>query len=342
MSNEAASAGVEPAGAPPASKPTSRRAALLGGAAAIGAAIAATTGNRAEADNGKPVLQGAQNIATESTELQYPTDLSTTPRTHAFAVTDGLWGRVPPSANDPETGFRSAIFGWSGNDAMIGVGGITSAGVPGAAGGKFHGESPQAYGLIASGRRATLRLKTPNDGTPTAPPDRADFHNAGEITIDDRNDIWVCVKSGNPGQWMKLAGAATAGSYHPITPARVFDSRIAAIPSSGKFRANTNRTIDVRNGYDVETGKVVARNVVPPGATAITYNLTVTNTDGPGYVFLAPGNATKVTASSINYSAPGTTIANGGTVKLDSQRRLKAFCAVGGTDVIVDVTGYYR
>ncbi len=340
MSNE-----VDPAdthtGAPP-SKPTSRRAALLGGAAAAGAAIAATVGNRADAANGEPVKQGEQNVASESTELQYSPNLTGTPRSHVFAVTDGLWTRVPESANDPETGFRSAVFGWSGNDAMIGVGGITSAGVPGAAGGRFHGESPQSYGLIASGRRATLRLKPPNDGTPTAPPDRGDFHNAGEITIDDRADIWVCVKSGNPGQWLKLAGTATAGSYHPITPARVFDSRLAAMPSSGKFRANTNRVIDARDARHVETGKVVARNVVPPGATAITYNLTVTNTDGPGYVFLAPGNATQITASSINYAAPGTTIANGGTVKLDAQRRLKAFCAVGGTDVIVDVTGYYR
>ncbi|HWL45035.1 MAG TPA: hypothetical protein VNQ73_18975 [Ilumatobacter sp.] len=331
-------------GAAPSRHPLpSRRVALVGGAAAAGAALATAVSRPAAAANGDPLRAGRVNVAAETTELRYDFPIGGTPRSHVLAVTDGVWlPQVPNSSNDEEVGTRSAILGWCGNDAVVGVTGVSNSGVRGSAGGRFHGESPTSYGLIASGRRGTLRLMPPrNGGTPTPPPDRADPHHAGEITIDDHNDIWVCVVSGSPGSWRKLSGPATAGSFHPITPVRVFDSRLVAVPNSGKLAADGDRLVGVGHGRNIQTGEVSATDAVPEGATAISFNVTVTGTTGPGYVFVGPGDATEVTGSTINYTAD-LTLANGGVVKLDGNRNVKLFCKVSATDVILDVTGYYR
>ena len=58
-----------------------------------------------------------------------------------------------------------------------------------------------------------------------------------------------------------------------------------------------------------------------------------------------PGDAASATTSTINWDAPGKTLANGGTVKLDANRQVKVFCsdpaAISSTEFILDITGYY-
>lgn len=318
----------------------------------IGAAAAAATGaalfidpRTANAANGQPILMGEINECSASTEIRYPASQSPPfPRSHMFAVNDGGWQfGVPFGGSEPEVGMRSAIAGFSANDALHAIGGFCGTGTPGASGGFFIGESPQSYGLTVGGRRATIRLRPARiDDKPTPPPDRLDFHNEGELTIDGNIDLWVCVESGNPGEWRKLTGPAAAGAFHAIAPVRVFDSRQLSVPGSGRFAGGANRVISVKDSRNSETGVVEAVDVVPAGATAVTFNLTVTNTEGPGFAFIAPSEAPSFGASSINWTEAGVSIANGGVVKLGGDRQVKIFTPVSAADVIVDISGYYR
>lgn len=159
----------------------------------------------------------------------------------------------------------------------------------------------------------------------------------GAIARDAVGNLWYCYEN---GKWRKLAGVGTAGSFHPINPVRVYDSR-AAVPAPGVMAPNTNRLIVAKDGRNAG-GVVTAADAVPAGATAITFNVTATATTGPNYLSVVPGDATGFTTSTLNW-AGGADIANGGTVKLDSSRRIKVFLGdqTGSAHVIVDVTGFY-
>ena len=127
---------------------------------------------------------------------------------------------------------------------------------------------------------------------------------------------------------------------HPIAPVRAYDSRLAAYAVNGPIANNTSRIVDISSGHDLVTGGVTLANAVPPGATAITYNLTSAESTATGFVAITPGNAATFATSSLNLS--GHALANAGTVSIAGDRTIKVFVGGGGsTQVIVDVTGYY-
>lgn len=127
-------------------------------------------------------------------------------------------------------------------------------------------------------------------------------------------------------------------SFVPLLPARVFDSRYT--PPVGKLVAGGSVTISVADAYTVGSGVVAMSDVVPVGAAAISYNLTVAHPTGSGYLSVNPGGTSAVTASSISYVL-NQTIANGATVALDNSRQIQVFCVGAGTDAIIDVLGYF-
>jgi hypothetical protein len=155
-------------------------------------------------------------------------------------------------------------------------------------------------------------------------------------------DLWLCVDAGTPGKWRKIVGRGTAGAFHAITPARVYDSR-QALPSPGILNSGQNRTISVKDSRAINGGAVVENNTVPAGATAVAANITVVGTVGTGYLAINPGGDTAVNASTINWFGGGQILANGVGLTLNSNRELTIVCAGGGkTHFIVDITGYYR
>ena len=135
-------------------------------------------------------------------------------------------------------------------------------------------------------------------------------------------------------------------SLVPMTPVRVFDSRFAAF--GGTLHQFAPRTINVKDAINVATGVVTTSNAIPQGARAVAFTITVTGTGAAGYVAVLPGPTTTVTASTINWSGPGATIAAGGIVSLGTgadERKVTLVVGGGGTastDVIVDITGYYQ
>lgn len=132
----------------------------------------------------------------------------------------------------------------------------------------------------------------------------------------------------------------TPKPFHPIAPKRVYDSRLIA--PLGPLATGSDRVISVANGYVTDTATVDVPDVVPAGATAIAYNITIDNTVGSGFLSVNPGDAATLGGSSINWSQSGQTLANGLVVKLDTNRQIKVFCGGGGsTNFVVDVLGSY-
>ncbi|HEX4980833.1 MAG TPA: hypothetical protein VFV63_04010 [Ilumatobacteraceae bacterium] len=137
------------------------------------------------------------------------------------------------------------------------------------------------------------------------------------------------------------ATVETGTVFHPISPIRAYDSRNPAYPSSGLLGPNTSRTISIKDGHD-GAGLVNALDVVPAGATAITYNITIGAPTGPNFVAVTPGDAASFLASAVNFNGTAD-IANAGTVAIDAARQIKVWGGdqSGSAHVIIDVTGYY-
>jgi hypothetical protein len=67
----------------------------------------------------------------------------------------------------------------------------------------------------------------------------------------------------------------------------------------------------------------------------------VTGSTAPGYITLYPDGTPLPLASHLNYSA-GQTRANNAIVSLGPAGDLAVYCALGSTDLIIDVTGYFE
>lgn len=315
-------------GAVPEHRSTRRGMLRLAGAAAVGAAAAAAGGvQQAAAANDDPMLAGRFHSATKTTTLSYGTPASVPGATVANQSTPML--RV-------ETNFEDST-GISVTGSFIGI--ISDGSEAG-----FLGYNGRYNFVAAASERAALQLRAVNSATlqpKIPPPSRVDFHTRGEIDTDENGDLWWCFDNGSPGKWRKIAGGTAAGSLHPITPTRVYDSRAAA-PSPGVISGGASRVVSVSDARPDFTGAVATAGVVPAGASAIAYNLTVADTVGAGFLSVNEGDATGFTASSINWSATGQLLANGLVVKLDGSRQVKVFAGGGGsTNFLIDVLGYY-
>lgn len=193
---------------------------------------------------------------------------------------------------------------------------------------------------INSGVAAALQTQGTHirfeDGGGTAPPTRN--LGAGHLLYDEvagGGELWFNAAGGTTG-WRKLVGPTTAGAFHVLSsPVRVYDSRAGEPPLTGPKGIVGNgveRTIDCTVG-----------GAIPAGATAAAVNVTVTGTVGAGFLSLYKFGIAFPGTSTLNWTAPGTTIANGTTVALDGSARCTARVGGGGSaHVLVDVVGFYR
>jgi hypothetical protein len=271
------------------------------------------------------------------------------------AFSDGTGIRVQGTdlgldAFSEDGGDGGHFFGSTGV-RTIGSGSAATAASPYAGGGGVVAGGKYAY-IAAASTKAHILLTTSNvptlgAGTPkTVPPTRTDAHERGEIDTDASGDLWYCVAGGTPGTWRKLSGAATAGTFHAITPTRVYDSR-RPDPAPGTLSSGSSRTIGVKDGRNIDTGAVdpTKLNIVPAGATAIACNITAVNTAGAsGFLTVNPGGVTTVSAASVNWS--GTQVVNNGIVAAINPANLQVTVVCGGTgascNFVLDVTGFWR
>jgi len=205
------------------------------------------------------------------------------------------------------------VIGWSKQPLGTGVVGFT--GGAGGYGGEFFG------GL------AEVRLRPGG----AAPITLTNAHKAGELYSDETATLWLCVLDGTPGTWRELSGTTSSGSFHAISPKRVYDSRTAA----GKLAAGEDRAISVATANGVEA--------IPTGATAVSMTFTVTETEGGGgFVAVRPAGTPYEGTSSINWFGPGQNLATTVISALGGDRQVNLWGGVAATHVVVDLTGYYR
>lgn len=193
-------------------------------------------------------------------------------------------------------------------------------------------------GAQISGNDAALQLMPQND----APPTRTTVTNqVGTITVDQYGSLWVCVTGGTPGTWRQIAGTSTAGSFHAVTPGRVYDSR-AQWPFNERISTGQTRNVNVAAKRD-QNGVIVNANFIPQGAQAVFANITVVDTAFSGWLVANPGGITTVSASTINWSGDGQIIANGVALAINPTNRNLTVIAggPGSTDFLIDITGYW-
>jgi hypothetical protein len=122
------------------------------------------------------------------------------------------------------------------------------------------------------------------------------------------------------------APTSDAGLFVPVPPDRYYDSRSAPNSIHG---GGSTVTVPL-------TGPAFA---VPPGAAAISMNLTSDQAVGAGFVTAYPADGAFPLASNLNFIT-ATPVANAALVKLSSAGTLNTFVNVA-THVIIDVNGYF-
>ncbi|TXH42509.1 MAG: right-handed parallel beta-helix repeat-containing protein [Actinobacteria bacterium] len=147
-----------------------------------------------------------------------------------------------------------------------------------------------------------------------------DFNGATPVPVPDRV----------PG-----TAAAPASVFVPIDPARVFDSRLPG-GGGGALGPQELRRVSVADA--VGAGP---RDVVPAGAVAIAYNLTVPAGGAAGHLRVLAGDRVATTSSAINFRADQT-IANASVVRVDGARTIGILNGSSSAEhAVVDVLGYY-
>ena len=117
------------------------------------------------------------------------------------------------------------------------------------------------------------------------------------------------------------AESSSDGLFVPIAPARRLDTR------------DDPRNVGPAGAIEVDFAGLV------PTAAAVATNVTLDRTDDAGFVTTYPAGTPLPEVSTVNATRPGDTIANAAITRLST--RGTAYFSDRGTDVIVDVTGYF-
>ncbi|MFN8020112.1 MAG: intradiol ring-cleavage dioxygenase [Acidimicrobiales bacterium] len=119
------------------------------------------------------------------------------------------------------------------------------------------------------------------------------------------------------------ASSGTSGLFVPVSPYRVLDTRSGGVPAAG-----TTITL-----LAAATGTAAA------GRHGLAMNVTATEATKAGYVTVWP-DGTRPTASNLNLSAAGQTVANHAICATGSDGGVRLFTQ-NGTHLVVDVNGWF-
>lgn len=124
--------------------------------------------------------------------------------------------------------------------------------------------------------------------------------------------------------WSGARAATTAtGGFTAVDPVRVLDTR-----SASPLTAGTPFELDIEPAWGL-----------PAAATAVTVNVTVTDTAAAGYLTVFPCGADQPEASLLNFAA-GQTVPNLMVVAVDDTDQL-CFTSSAGSHLIVDLNGFH-
>jgi hypothetical protein len=130
------------------------------------------------------------------------------------------------------------------------------------------------------------------------------------------------------GFFGQSCGSITSyGYYHPVTPARIRDTRD---PPGIKVGAGGEITVDVTGIGGVPT----------TGVTAVVVNVAVDQPTASSYLTVYPSGQPRPSTTNLNFGA-GQTIGNQATVGVGSDGNIRVYNLSGQTHVIIDVAGWY-
>lgn len=344
---------------PPLQKRTSRRNLLrLAGTGAAAAGVAAASGllnaTPAAATQGSSIVAGNYNSETSYTQVDNVTSGGTGLYATQFGANGaGLWGGTDVGVGtrgEATTGM--GVYGTATGANGVGVKGNTAStgyGVFGNAttsGTGVYGFSSTGYGGVfwsSSGvdlyAYGTGRIRQWPSGFVGAP--TSGTYSKHEMVRDNNGDMFICVSSGTPGTWKKVASGApgfdaTSGSINFLSaPIRLLDTRPsqpAASGGAGPYAALSQTNLQV-------AGVTYNAITIPTGAIGVVGNVTVTNTAGGGFLTLFPQGSPRPLSSSLNYGT-GQTINNSTTVGLSPTTGQLTIYTQAQTDIIFDAVGF--
>lgn len=141
--------------------------------------------------------------------------------------------------------------------------------------------------------------------------------------------------AGTDGQDLLVAKAPLtdpdpAGSYHPVSPVRLLDTRTGLGSPASRLGPATTRAL-----------QVAGRGGVPlTGATSVVLNVTVTEPTQLSFLTAWPAGRSRPLASNLNFGS-GVTVANMVVVKLGTDGRVNLYNDSGSAHVVADVAGWY-
>ena len=129
--------------------------------------------------------------------------------------------------------------------------------------------------------------------------------------------------------------SSSAGLFNPLAPIRVADTRTY----SGNTYQDANSLVGPNSVINVSFANVA--NIAPADIQAVVLNVTVVSpTATQGYLTIWPSGLPMPTASNLNFSA-NETVADRVIVGLGSNYSISIYNALGTTNVIVDLDGFF-
>jgi hypothetical protein len=138
--------------------------------------------------------------------------------------------------------------------------------------------------------------------------------------------------------WYSDGLTATSGAtFTGVTPARILDTRLGTGGFSSPVGPGQTIALTVSGSGGVPL--MTSTSPLPP--IAVVLNVTAVNATATTYLTVFPDGASQPVASDLNVM-PGPAVPNLVVVRLGSNGVVDFFNAVGTTDVIADVVGYYN
>ena len=121
------------------------------------------------------------------------------------------------------------------------------------------------------------------------------------------------------------------GLFVPVSPTRLLDTRSTPNP--------LGENVALHHDWTVEVGTAGKAGIPNSGAMAVALNVTMTRALGEGYITVYPAGRSRPDSSNLNADLAGTTAPN--HVQLATGSRGVSFYSYGGTDLIVDIFGWF-
>ena len=140
--------------------------------------------------------------------------------------------------------------------------------------------------------------------------------------------------SGSRGAMTTQGYVTPPGLFSAVTPCRVVDTRLAPGPFGGPFLA-----VGAPRSFAIPSGPCAG---IPPNSSAYSLNVTVTNTQGKGFILVYPqGGAQPLLRHSTTLLSARRWRQCGGHPDGDWAAGITVAAGVHGTNLIIDINGYY-